>query len=68
MSYANKNVTKTLVKKFKNSTHPKDNTFLSLYPKLKNENKNPLGKITSRGRPEDVPKRRPMDVPIWSSI
>ena len=25
----------------------------------------PLGKITSQGRPEDVPKKRP-DVPIWS--
>ena len=28
----------------------------------------PLGKITSRGRPEDVPKRSPMDVLIWSSM
>ena len=27
-----------------------------------------LGKITSQGRPEDVPKRRPMDVTIWSSM
>ena len=28
----------------------------------------PLGKITSRGRHEDVPKRCPMDVPIRSSM
>ena len=26
------------------------------------------GKITSRGCPEDVPKRLPMDVPIWPSM
>ena len=26
----------------------------------------PLGKITSQGRPEDIPKRRRMDVPICS--
>ena len=28
----------------------------------------PLGKITFRGRPEDVPERRPVDVSIWSSM
>ena len=28
----------------------------------------PLGKTTSRGRPEDIPKRSPMDAPIWSSM
>ena len=36
-----------------------------VYAKLWN---NPLGKIRSQWRPEDVPKRRPMDVPIWSSM
>ena len=25
-------------------------------------------KVTSRGRPEDVPKRRHIDVPMWSSM
>ena len=28
----------------------------------------PISKITSRAWPGEVPKRRPMDVPIWSSI
>ena len=34
----------------------------------KKDNKEPLGKITSRIRPEGVPKRHPIDVSIWSSM
>ena len=47
-SYVNENVKNTLVKKLKKSTYLKDRTFLFLYLKLKNANKNLDEKYTDK--------------------
>ena len=51
--YANENVTNTLVKKLRKSTHPKDRTLLSLCLKLKNEK--PDEKYTDKSEEVFIP-------------
>ena len=54
VSYANKNVTNTLLTKLK-STYPNDRTFFWIYLQLENENKSPDEKHTEKNEEVIIP-------------